>query len=859
MKVSVNWVKEYTDVKLSIDELVEKIGAQLGAVEEVIDLGKKYQGIVVAKVVSCEKHTDADKLSICKIDDGGKVKGVKRDTKGLVQVVCGAPNVKAGMLVAWLPPGTTVPATFDKEPFKLEAREIRGQMSYGMLASASELEISDDHSGILEIDNPGLMEHKDPAIDINDHVAAVQNIIFKTRHKPGDDFAKAFGLDDYIIDIENKMFTHRPDLFGILGVAREIAGITNHKFTSPKWYSGDKVSSEHNTGEHLLKIHNKLPKLVPRFMARIVENVSVVPSSLYLQTLLARVGIRPINNVVDVTNYIMYLTGQPMHAYDYDKVKALDSNARHATITVRHPEKGEKLKLLNGKTLEPRPEDIMIASATKLIGIGGVMGGTDTEVDENTENIILESANFNMYSIRKTAMGHGLFTDAVTRFTKGQSPLQNDRALAWAVDNIVHETGGIPARSTYDAHKQLPKPNSVRVSPTFINDRLGLSLSAKKITELLENVEFKIIQSAGKQLAISPPFWRTDIEIPEDIVEEVGRLYGYDHLPLELPRRSIKPTKRNEMLDFKTKIRDVLSKAGANEILTYSFVHGDLIDTAGQDRKKAYRLSNALSPDLQYYRLSLTPSLLEKVHPNIKASFDEFAIFEIGKAHNKDASKDGKEAVPKEFENLALVVASNDKTDDESGSPYFRARHYLDYLAKEMGAELTYEVFEKEPDYLAAKPFDYKRSARVHIKDGEKLIIGIVGEFKSEVKRSLKLPSQVAGFEIGLTEQMQKPRHYRPISRFPKVQQDISLKVLAKLSYGELFDFVKESLDAPNNTLVEWIPLDIYQSKDDKIHKHVTFRMSIVSYERTMTDQEVNKLLDEIAANAHEKFGAERI
>ena len=404
MKFSLNHIRYYRDrynwsgdpAPDGVEKLAEKIGAQLGAIEEIIDIGAKYRGILIVKVARCEQHPNADRLHVCKVDDGGKAQNVERDENGHVQVVCGAPNVREGMLAAWLPPGTTVPSTVDKDPFVLEAREIRGQVSNGMLASPKELGIGDGHEGILEVDEEA---------------------------EPGALFAEVYGLNDWIFDIENKMFTHRPDCFGMMGVAREIAGIQGQQFRSPEWYRADIELPKSDETALRTELTNELPGLVPRFLLLPMNNVKVGSSPVWLQVSLARLGVRPINNVVDLTNYWMLLTGQPTHAYDYDKVKSLGSGDS-AKIVVRYPKPGEKIKLLNGKELEPRAEAIMIATDQKLIGIGGVMGGAETEVDENTKNIIIECATFDMYSIRRTSMAHGLFTDAVTRFNKGRAHLK---------------------------------------------------------------------------------------------------------------------------------------------------------------------------------------------------------------------------------------------------------------------------------------------------------------------------------------------------------------------------------------------------------------------------------------------------
>ncbi len=825
MKVSLNAVKQFIDFELPpVDELVEKIGAQLGAVEEVVNLGDKYQGIAVVKVVKVEKHPDADKLHVCQVDAG---------KSELVQVVCGAPNVREGILAAWLPPGAVVPSTFGKDPFKLEAREIRGQMSSGMLASLKELDLGDDHSGILEID-------KDAA--------------------PGEDFAKLYKLDDYIIDIENKMFTHRPDCFGVLGVAREIAGILHKPFESPDWYTpAPKLLGAMNETLRF-SVKNELPELTPRFTAVALSGVKVGPSPVWLQVALTKFGQKPVNNVVDLTNFYMVVTGQPLHAYDYDKVKALSGG--EPAIVIRHPKKGEKIKLLNGKEIEPREKAIMIATDKQLIGVGGVMGGSETEVDEKTQNIIIECANFDMYSIRRTSMENGLFTDAVTRFTKGQSPLQCKTVSAKAVDDIQKLTGGQVASEFIDilscneinAASDGWNDKEVNVTPQFINARLGLNLSAAEIIKLLENVEFGQ-DNSGDNLKFYSPFWRTDIEIPEDIVEEVGRLCGYDHLPLELPKRDLTPAAKNSLLQAKTEIRDQLAKAGASEALTYSFVHGDLLEKTDQNKDNAFQVANALSPDLQYYRLSLMPSLLDKVHANIKAGYNEFALFELGKVHV--AAHTDKEGLPREDELTALVVAAADKLR-KSGTAYYEARKYLTHLAP---IKLTFKPVPNDMQkFDIAKPYDINRTAFVYVGDA---FLGIIGEFRSVVRRALKLPKYSAGFELDTTvlQTVMQKSNYVTLPRFPKVSQDITLKVLGSLAYQDLFDFVWSELSSaqPKNTLPSLGPRDIFQRPEDQDHKQITFHLEIASYDRTLTDAEVNKMLDVVAEAAHEKFGAERI
>lgn len=840
MKVSLKTVKYYTGGELdldNIDEVVAKIGAQLGAVEEVIDYGVRYEGVIVVKVIKCEKHPDADKLSVCEIDAG---------TGEDVQVVCGAPNVREGLTVAWIPPGATVPATYDKDPFVLEAREIRGVVSNGMLASPIELAISSDHDGILEID---------------------VNVVGEENTRPGTSFKKLYGLDDVVLDIENKMFTHRPDCFGVLGVAREIAGIYGHKFETPDWYWKIpkiflKSSEPQNFDKLKLEVKNEVPDLVPRFMVVAMSDVVVNPSPIWVQALLTRVGIKPINNIVDLTNHLSYVTGQPLHVYDYDKVKALSDGS--PTLIVRKSKNGDKLKLLNGKEVEPAENTIMIATDQEPIGIGGVMGGTSTEVDENTKNIIIECANFDMYNIRRTSMVHGLFTDAVTRFNKGQSPLQNDRVIVKMLEDVKQIAGGKQASNVIDVRnidEQMYLDQSVHKSvvatTSFINSRLGLGLSKDEIMTLLRNVGFACLEEGEEdEIEFCAPFWRTDIEIKEDIVEEVGRLLGYDKMPQVLPRKGVTPALIDHKIRTKQLVRNKLASLGANEILTYSFVHGNFIEKAGQDPEMAFKLSNALSPDLQYYRLSLTPNLLAHVHPNVKNNFDNFVFFELGSVHSKNEIGDDK--VPKEFGRVAGVVT--DKNSKKSG--FYTAKKYVTEL---VGEKIRFVNFDQNP-YKDNKmmnqmlsPFDPDRSAIILDQNDDP--VGVVGEFKISVIKNFKLPECMAGFELFLSAFSDQKNYYLPLSRFPSVSQDLCLEVDSNLSYSDLKSEVDNSAMAvsPEDCSVQTQLIDIFTDEKLAGKKRITLRLTLSSYDRTLSEDVMSKLVADIAASASENLRAKQV
>jgi phenylalanyl-tRNA synthetase beta chain len=854
MKVSVNWIRNINNLyKTSadpmpngIDDLVEKIGAQLGAVDEVIDLGKNYAGIVAVKIISCEKHPNADKLSLCFVDDGGVVKDIERNDDGLVQVVCGAPNVKAGLVVAWIPPGATVPATYDKDPFVLEARDLRGKVSNGMLASPKELALGDSHEGLLIIEG-----------DV----------------KPGTPFAEIHKLDDYIIDIENKMFTHRPDLFGQLGIARELAGIYGHAFKSPSWYKIDATIPSSNAKETCkIDSTNEVPELVPRFCLLVIKDVKVGPSPAWLQSCLSRIGVKSINNIVDVTNYYTHLSAQPSHAFDYDKVAAKDPGSDFATVNVRMSKKGESITLLGGKTIDLNDSSFVVSTKTQPIALGGVMGGADTEVDENTKNIILEVGTWDMNTIRRTSMAYGLFTDAATRYTKGQSPLQNRAVIAKMAEDILRFAGGRVCGEIID-HNNFPEEvlrrgnlhEPVETTLGFINERLGLSLNSDEVRKILTNVEFKV-EATGDKLKVTAPFWRTDIEIAEDIVEEVGRLYGYDKLPLELPKRDLTPAEINSTLAFKSRLREILARTGANEVLTYSFVNGNLLEKTGQDKNQAFKLNNAISPDLHYYRLSLTPSLLEKVHPNIKAEFNEFAIYEINKSHNKEHMDQNEPKLPREFQELALVFASSNKARSQVGAAYYRVRKILDYLGRELGLEFKYEPMQQksESEFFVTKPFETSRSAKVLDKESGQPV-GFIGEYKADVSQKLKLPKLTAGFEIDLEllHNVAKPyRKYVSLNRFPSLEQDITLRIDSKTQYAKIEEFMRSQLGEAakeHGYNYNLAALDIFQKEDDNAYKQISWRISLAHQKRTLTTEESNKLLDKIANESIKEFNAERI
>jgi len=819
MKVSVALMKYYSDEqqwRLPVGELVAKIGEQLGAVEETIELGPKYNGIAIVEITEVKKHPNADKLNVYQMFNG----------KDHVQVVSGDTALRVGDKVAWIAPGQTVPSTFGTDaPVVMEARPLRGEMSNGMFGSGKELGLNDDHH----------------------HVA-----VLDTDAPAGTLLADAYDLNDTIIDIENKMFTHRPDGFGNLGVAREISGIQGLPFVSPDWYAEDITVPQANNPQPILTVTNDIPELVPRYMAVVLGDITIAPSPLWLQSILMRLGIRPINNIVDITNYYMVLTGQPLHAFDFDKV-AVDGKAH---ITVRKPKASETLTLLDGKTITSGKNDMLICNQAGPIALGGVMGGKNTEISNETKCIILEVATFDMYTIRRTSMAHGIFTDAVTRYSKGQSPRQTASVLAKVIAELT-QAGAHQISDVTDVYKPQAR-TPITVTSEFINVRLGSDLSAEAIATMLNNVEIAV-ETHGDELLVTSPFWRTDLEIPEDIVEEAGRLRGYNALPHTLPHRSTKAVSLPPMDVLKNRLRNVLAAAGANELQNYSFVPAKLLQTVGQNPDLAYAIRNALSPELQHYRLSLTPSLLEKVHPNSKAGYTTLALFELNKIHIKtDMDCDG---LPREYQTLAFVFAAQ---KPQPGAAYYQAKHYLEHILKTLNAPYKIVPAINESPFEIGRqifaPFEPKRSGYVLIGDADEFG-GFIGEYHTAARKGLKLPDYSAGFEIDLERLLQHQRQttYLPLLKFPATMQDVTLKVNAEVRYADVAELAASGLGADERLRVTVAPLDIYMSDSDASHKHITLRITLQHSERTLTTDDTNDLLDDMVRHIAASIPADRV
>lgn len=822
MIISLNWLKKFTNIDISVDELTELINTRLVEIESVINIGEKYNNILIVKAVEVKPLEGSDHLSIVKIDDGGVTSDIERDENNLIQVVCGAPNISTGQTVVWLPPKSIIPQTFGTaEPFKLDTRNLRGVVSNGMIASAKELDLFDEHTGILVLDD-------DKA--------------------PGSLFIREYELDDYLLNIENKSLTHRPDCFGVIGFAREISAIMGKKFINPDWIMNLDPYFGEGTGS--LGVFIDDASASDRYQAIVMnEGDSKKQSPMLMQTYLARVGVRPISAIVDVTNYLMMLTGQPLHAFDFDKVRAICGD--NVEIHVRFGRDNEKLELLDGKIIELSSDDIVIAAGETAIALAGAMGGANTEIDGNTKSIIIESASFNLYKLRTTQMRHGIFSEAITRFTKGQPADLTAPVLGEAVRLVRDWAGMQPITSVADIYPGKTENQVIKVPLQKVSDILGVDINILDASSLISNAGFIVNTDDQLAMSVEVPYWRSDIHILEDIVEEIGRINGFDNIKSTLPLRDFTAVMPDNFDIFRNNLRKILVKAGANEVLTYSFIHGDVLQKAGQKLDNSYRLVNSISPELQYYRQTLTPSLLGLIHPNIKQGFSSFAIFELNKTHQKGNGVDS-EGVPVEVDMLSLVITSKEESITDQ---YYKAKRVFDYLCRSLGVEIEYDVLGNESEGPLSAPFEGRRTAVISPKGAK--AVGLVGEYKKSVLRGFKLPDNTAGFEINTRLLFEAAKNinknYKPLSRYPATERDVCFKVDQSISCGQLVSSVNEVLlETDLESLVEVI--DIYQKESGT--KNITIRIRLVSDNHTLNGDEVTAVINNVVNSVTVKLGA---
>lgn len=829
MLISLNAIKRYVNIpdSLSNSDLMKLIGSRLVEVEGTESLAEKYQNIYIAKVVKCT-DIEGTHLHLCEIDAGIRNAEFSTLESGLIQVVCGAPNVRAGILVAWLAPGAIVPSTFGTENFQLSVRKLRGYESYGMIAGPDELGFGNEHKYIAEI-----------APDLAN---------------PGDTFSSVFGLDDLIIDIENKSLTHRPDTFGIIGFAREVAGILGQKFDEPKIYQGDFRSQTEvfTRKNNELSIEITDPKLCPRYSCVVLEESDLikeptpeVPDNRPLTKdgiFLYKAGMRPVSQIVDATNLTMLETGQPLHAFDYDKFIAVGGSDQ-PKILVRRAKEGEKLTLLDDTVVDLNENDIVITSNDIPVALAGAMGGKNTEIDENTKRILLESATFSLYNLRKTQMAHGIFSEAITRFTKGQPAFGTVPALELCLEKLGVKN--LDQVAFFDQNSVENQPDSdkslIVISLSDLNQTLGANFTVAEVKQTLENVGF-IVDTNAEQLVVQAPLWRTDIHIKEDIYEEMGRLTGFDNIPKTLPTRSFKGSPKNPLFALKSEIRNILSDViGGSELLTYSFVSKALQQKVGENIEDSYEIVNSISPELQCFRQSIIPSLLEKTYENQKAGFKDFVLYEMNQVAKKSFGMQP-DQTPSLESHLAICLEGD----------YYQIKQICETLGRRLGFDFKFTDFKS-----AQYPY-FESLHSVDIKVGQ-TVIGALGEIKHTVLKGMKLKN-IAALEINLVPLLSLTptlRGAQKISRFPSVIRDLTVKTPDQVSFATLNQEIEKALKR-DNFVYEIEPVSIYRQTENSETRNCSFHLSFASTVKTMSADEISDIMKQIAQNITE-LGAEII
>lgn len=820
MKLPLKTTEKYSKLPQTTDEIIQIVSNKIGAVESVEKISEKYENIIIAQIKEKREHPDADKLAIYMINTG------ENDN---IQVIAGDKNLEIGDKVAYIKPGGIVPSTYYNEPFEIKSVKMRGEMSNGMMCSEKELDIGPSHDRVLVLP-------KDAPV--------------------GESFAQYYELNDTIIDIENKALTNRGDLFSIIGLSRELSACQSIQFDTPKWLKEPQINLEPPKMCLNLDVDNQAEPLCPRYCAIAMSNIKMCDSPIWLKSILIKSDVKPINIVVDITNYLMLLTGQPLHAFDFDKVIKTDTQqADMAHIVVRTARSEETILGIDDNLYNLNDNNLIIANSQNPIAIAGVIGGKDTEIDENSTNIIIESANFDRYNLRRTSMGLGIVTEASTRFTRSQTPENCLPVLSKAVELIKEHAGGEIASSLIDSYPTKQKENMITVNIERLRDKLGLDIKTSEVEKILKDLEYEIVKLKDEYLTVKVPAFRLDIEIEEDIYEDVIRIYGYNKMKYILPTRDISATFKPELVNLKSKIRSILSNSGCNELISYSFTNIEALSSVKQNPDICFKLINPISKELELMRPSILVSLLEKTKINTQQDIDTFCIFEMGISHQKDNLD--KENLPLEEWKLSLVLT--DSSNKIDGNPYYETKKYLEKINDSLKIEnIKYTLladvdFETLPSWIKniAGSFEYNSSSLVSVKVGEsKVFLGILGEIDLGVKRELGLNSFTSGFEINL-EQLNflNKDCIRDLkeSKYPYITQDICFVVPDMVTYQELYEKVKKSVE--NNDLISEIEcIDIYK-KENSDNRNITLRISLSNTEKTLTDKDFSKIREKIQKN----------
>lgn len=809
MNISYKWLKDYIDLADSIspEEIAQKMTMAVVEVEAVLKQSENLENIVIGLVKKVNKHPEADKLQIAEVDLGDEI----------VQVVCGGTNLEEKMKVVVAKIGAKVRWHGEGDLVELKPVKIRGVESFGMICASSEVGLENTFShGETEI------------LDLS-----------FLKSNPGTPLAKALELDDVIFDIDNKSMTHRPDLWGHYGMAREISAVFNKKL---KNYPTKEIKSSEEINLEV-EVLNK--DICPRYMAVMVGGIEISDSPDWLKKRLISVGIRPINNIVDITNYIMFDIGQPLHAFDKEKLK---SNK----IIVRNAYEKEEFITLDEKKHILNSENLVIADEEKALAVAGVMGGFDSQITTKTKTIIFESANFNPTSVRKTAVNIGLRTDSSSRFEKSLDPNLTELALKKAIELTLEICPNAKVISNVvDENNSNYNKAVIEVSYDFLYSKFGEKIDKKQILKILESLGFEI-KEKKETLFITIPSWRAtkDISIKEDIVEEVARIYGYDNFKTVLPVFPIVPPKENRLRNMERKIKNLLvDRFAFTESLNHSFISEKIIKKLGLNIKDYIELDNPIAKDKPFLRRELFSGLLLNLENNFR-NYDELAFFEIGKIFKKEemgerVSQNSDELLPRQDTILSFVYLN--KNNKEA---FFELSDVLNSLAKELGMRLKLEEAVLEEKYIHPN-----RSAVIVIDSGEK--VGFISELHPQIQKDFGFGAKVAFVEINLNkilEEYKEKNNYETISIYPTVLRDLAFSVEQDIKHKDIVGLIYEQSNLITNVEL----FDVYLGeKIEKNKKSLAYHILFSSKERTLETAEIDKIFEKICQELKDNFGAE--
>lgn len=799
MKVTLNWLKDYVDIPLSVDELSHRLtmaGLEVDALER---LGEGLDSVIVARLADVRPHPDADRLTLCLVETGTVT----------LQVVCGATNHRAGDLVAFAQAGTVLPGDF-----KIKKSKIRGQDSNGMLCSVSELGLAASSEGILILP-PGL-ELGQPA------------------------FA-ALGLKD--VRFELGLTPNRPDCLSVVGVAREIAGMTGGELRLPQ--PALKEEGEAAAGKTSVTILD--PDLCPRYAARLIEGVKIGPSPEWLVRRLESVGMRSINNVVDVTNFVMMELGHPLHAFDFRFL-------RDRRIVVRRAHDGDRFTTLDGQVRTLLGDDLVICDGEGPVALAGIMGGENSEVRPDTVDILLESAWFTPAAIRRTSKRLGLHTESSHRFERGADldmvPLALDRAAAL----IVELAGGTVARGAIDAYPAPREPRLLDFSVERCAELLGVAVPGEEIARVLSAIGLAATPAGEGRLKIEVPHFRPDIEREIDLIEEVARLIGYERIPASMPTSTVSCQPLPRHLQLERCLRDSMAALGFAEVINYSFVAAAAVDRLGlaaDDPRRDYvQVLNPLTEEQAVMRTTLVPGLLETAARNIAYRTTDLALFELRPTFHPCAG----EELPRE--RLRLTALLSGRREPEGWAQQGAAADFYDI--KGTVEELLERLAIREVRWPAGHDeLFYHPGKSCAVTAGGRLL-GTLGEVHPRVLRDYEIQQPVVLLDLDAEELFEAAGGhpgFRPLSRYPDVERDSALLVDEAVSAQQIFDALRQLRLKDLESIVLF---DVYRGPSLPAgKKSVALRARYRALDRTLTDELVQALHGRLVQTLQKALGAE--